>query len=141
MSTPNIITQIAKGAVTIWDDISKDIETDIAKVEAVFPSVKGTITNVETTVKQGASDILGAVASGSLAPEEQALISGVEGLADSVLTAATGGLAVPLVGATNDVIQNTVAFGYKALQAWALKRQASLAENNAALAGGGSPQS
>ena len=131
MSTPNIITQIYSGAVKVWDTIVTDVQTDIAKVEAVLPGSAPVIADI----KQLASDALGSAVNG-LVTYEPALVSGVEGLADAALTKFSGGLALPLVQMTNAGIQKIVADGTAGFQAWALKQQAVLAENNAKAGGG-----
>ena len=131
MSTPNIITQIYSGAVKVWDTIVTDVQTDIAKVEAVLPGAAPVIADI----KQLASDALGSAVNG-VVTYEPALVSGLEGLADAALAKFSGGLALPLVEMTNAGIQKIVADGTAGFQAWALKQQAALAENNAKAGGG-----
>lgn len=133
----NIIAQIAKGAVTIWDDVEGWFTTAVAKVNAVLPGAAAVETSLVSEVKQGASDVLSAVGDGVLTPAEQALITGIDGLADAAMTAASGGTALPLVPMTNTAINGIVNKGYAALQAWALKQSAALAENTAAKQTGG----
>lgn len=132
----NIISQIWTGVVTTWDKAEAWIDTQVARVEAVLP---GAASPIASDLKQLASDAVGAAAQAE-ATFEPALVTGIETLADAALTKVTGGLALPLVQMTNDGIANIAAKGQAAIQAWALKAQAALAENNSAR-GGGTPVS
>ena len=128
---PNILTEIWTDAEKVWSSIATTIEGDVARVEAVLPGAAPVVADI----KQAASDALGAVATAE-ATYEPTLVSALEGLADAALTKVTGGLALPLVPLTNSGIQDIANLGQKWFQAWALKTQASLAENNAAQGGG-----
>lgn len=135
-ASTNIIAQIGKGIVTAWDDVESWFATAVAKVNAVFPGAAVIETQVVSAAKQGASDILSDVGNGLLTPEETALVAGIDTLATTALTAATGGVPTPLNQMSTNYINGVVSKGYAALQAWALSQSAVLAENNAALQGG-----
>jgi hypothetical protein len=124
----SIITQIWNAEVKDFDEAEAWIDQQIAKVEAVFPSATATINAVSSDLKQAASDAIGDAdtALNTIAP---AFTTAVEAGADAALTKYTGGLALPLVGLTNDAIQKVVALGTSTLNSWALKVQAALAEN------------
>lgn len=135
----SIFSQIASGAVTVWNDISTALEADWAKVKAALGSEASVLKDTALAdIKQGASDLL-SDASAGLTADEQGLITGAESLADKALLSLTGGFALPLVPATNAVIDGLVSKGVSALQAWALKQKAALAENTAAQHGGTPP--
>lgn len=128
--TTSIIAQIFNGAVTVWDDVKADIEKDAAKIEAVLGGASSPgVAAVVTDIKQGASDAL-STASAMVATYEPKFVTGLEALADAALSTYTGGLALPLVALTNEGIEKLSAAGASALQAWALKAKAALAENN-----------
>lgn len=132
MSLSSIINQIATGAVKVWDAVEADINTDVAKIEAVLgPTFTTSVQAIGAVVKQGASDLIGTADSAlnTLAPT---VTKTVEAAADAALTTYTGGLAIALVPATNDAIEGLEGLIVATANAWALKAKAALAENNAA---------
>lgn len=135
MSINSIISQIATKAVTIWNDVVTDIDTDVAKIKAAWPAAGTVIDELGSDVKQGASDLIGAADSelNTLAP---VATSAVEGAADALLAKYSGGLALPLTGLTNDAIDKVSALIVSTANGWALKAKAALAENTAAQHGG-----
>jgi hypothetical protein len=121
----------------IWNDVVKDfdtaeawIDTQVQKVEAVFPAATATINALGSDVKQGASDAIGAVDS-ALDAAAGPTTTAVEAAADALLTKYTGGLALPLTGLTNDGILKIANLIKSTADSWTLKAQAALAENNA----------
>lgn len=127
----NILTKIWTGVVKDFTAAEQWVETTVSKIEAVLPSAAPEVADL----KQFASDALGTVAQ-EATTYEPVLVTGLEGLADAALAKLTGPFALPLTEGTNTLIQSVLSDGTKALQAWAAKAQAGLAENNAALQGG-----
>lgn len=123
-----VIGKIASGAVKVWHEAEALIDADAQKVKNVLPaSALPGFDAVVSDIKQGASDALSTVVNGtgSAAP---AFVKGLEGLADNALVAGTNGAALPLVPIVNEGIDKLAALGIAALQAWALKAKANLAQ-------------
>lgn len=131
MSIQSVFSRIINGVVTIWDDAETEVNNLVSGVESVLPaSVKAEFANDVSAVKQAASNALGKVAAG-IGPEEKALVSGAEALLNAYLTAKTGGLAIPLIPAADDVISGGGQLLSDTFTSWALSAQASLAANPA----------
>lgn len=130
----NIITQIWTGAEKVWDTVEADITADIAKVEAVLPGAAPVIADI----KQAASDALG-IAAGDVVTYEPQLATGLEAVLDAAMTKYSGGLALPLVPGVNAGVQGIGTKAAAIIQAWLLKQQAALAENNATTAAPANP--
>jgi hypothetical protein len=132
--TANILTQIWQGTVKDFDAAEQWVETAVAKVEAVLPGAAPII----TALKQDASDAIGIVSAGA-ATVEPVMATGIEAILDAALAKYTGPFALPLTQGTNTLIQGILGGGNAILQAWAVKAQSELAENNATLGGGTAP--
>jgi hypothetical protein len=130
MATENIITQIWAGAVKDFDAAEAWIEGAAAKIKAVLPaSATAFLDNIVSDVKQGASDALGSAS--TQAPATGGFIAkSVEQAADAELATLANGAALPLVPIVNSGIDDIVARGVQAFQAWALKAKAELAANS-----------
>lgn len=124
----NILSQIVTGAETVWNNIEKDVENDVAAVEKAFPAAATSVNALGSDVKQGASDALG-IGATVLGAAQPAIVTGVNSAADAGLLALTGGAATPALPAVNGWIDGLVATGIATLQAWALKQKAALASS------------
>ena len=132
----SIISQIVTGVETVWVNIVKDVETDAQKIIAALgPTVQTQVNAVVSDIKQGASNAI-SMADSALNNAAPAATSAVEAAADAALVKYTGGLALPLVGATNDAIEGIENLLVSTANSWALKAKAALAENNAKAGGG-----
>lgn len=125
----SIIVQIWGKVVTDFDAAETWINTQVAKVEAAFPGAATTINAIGSDLKQAASDAIGQ-ADSALNTVAPTVTSAVEVAADAALTKYTGGLALPLVGLTNDAIEKIEALVVSTANSWALQAKATLAENN-----------
>ena len=123
----SVIGRIASGALTVWKDIQAEIEADVAKVKGALPASATTgLAQVETDVKQSASDTLSMVLNGALVLEPEA-VAAIEAVLDGALAKSTDGLALPLVPIVNNGISALGTTVVGVVQAWVLKRQAASA--------------
>lgn len=128
----SVIGKIASGALTVWHDIQAEIEGDVAKVQKALPASATTgLAQVETDVKQSASDALSMVLTGALALEPEG-VAALEAVLDGALAKSTGGLALPLVPIVNNGITTLGNTAVGVIQAWVLKRQAAAAAAHSA---------
>ena len=129
----SIITQIWDKAVTDFTTAETWIDQQVQRIEAAFPASKATINAIGSDLKQAASDAIGD-ADSALNTVAPGVTKAIEAAADGALTTYTGGLALPLVGLTNDAIEKIEALAVSTANSWALKAKAALAENNATTA-------
>ncbi len=129
MSFKSIITGIWTRAVTDWKEAVTWVDDKVAAIEKAWPGSTAAIAGVVSDIKRGASDAIGAAdtALSTVAPE---MTTALEGAADAALVKYTGGLALPLVGLTNDAINKIEQVGVATLNGWALNARATLAGNN-----------
>jgi hypothetical protein len=123
----SVISKIASGALTVWDDIEGVIDADAAKISKTLPaSAQTTLAATVSDVKQGASDAIsmlttaGAAVLPTLAKDGEAVL-------DQALATYSNGVALPLVPMVNAGIDDIVSMAVAAAQAWGLKAKASLA--------------
>jgi iron uptake system EfeUOB component EfeO/EfeM len=123
----SVISKIASGALTVWDDIEGVIDADAAKISKTLPaSAQTTLAATVSDVKQGASDAIsmlttaGAAVLPTLAKDGEAVL-------DQALATYSNGVALPLVPMVNAGIDEIVGMAVAAAQAWGLKAKASLA--------------
>lgn len=125
----SIITQIWDTGVKDFNEVEAWVDAKVAAVEKAFPAATTTINAIGSDLKQAASDAIG-MADSALNGVAPALTKTAEAAADAALTAYTGGLALPLVGLTNDAIEKIAALGVSTFNSWALNAKAALAGNN-----------
>lgn len=120
----SIISDIYNGVKKEWSVIAGDIEAMFAVVKSALPaSAQGDIAAAQQELKQAASLALGAAVAGVVS-FEPAFVKGLEASADGALAALTGGLSVPFNPLLNNGIEDVVAKGTAALQAWGLAQKA-----------------
>lgn len=130
MSIESVITGIWSGAVKDWDAAEAWINQSVQRIEAAFPEATTTINAISSDLKQAASDAIGQ-ADSALNTVAPGVTTAIETAADAALIKYTGGLALPLVGLTNDAIEKIEALAVSTANSWAVKAKAALAENNA----------
>ena len=120
-----IVSGLAGGKLT-WTQASAEIDATASKVfSGLSPAAQTAISAAVTDVKQGASNAL-AVAGTLLAPDIATGTKIVEGALDTLITAYTGGLAVPLVAGVNDGLDTLAGYLTSAIQARLLQHKAAL---------------